>query len=120
MKIQWSSLQDFTEANVKNYVLKKAGVYRLSVKREVGSWRIFYVGITEDLLARLLEHLSSNGKDPCIENHIKKHYVGFRFAYILSSEDRKNIEYTLYHKVKPECNDKEPEGRMVDVNLDLG
>ena len=120
MQIQWSDVYDYNERTVNNNVYSKAGVYRLSVKLKDNSFRIFYVGRSDDLKKRLLEHLSDSERNKCLLNHIKDYTIKFRFAYIPLEQDRKDVEYTLYKKVKPECNEIEPEGKIIDVNLELG
>lgn len=121
MRIEWSGLIEFNENNVNRFVPNKGGVYRLSVGMTDGRRIIFYVGKAEDLQKRLLEHLSENEQNSCIKDKVQNKKTFFKFALVSSEEDRKNIENTMYHRIKGlDCNKEEPEGKIIDVNLDLG
>lgn len=118
MEITWFGDIEFNRNSLER-LENKGGVYILSVRLKIGSLRVFYVGKSEDLKKRLLEHLSGTNSSECIQKHMENHYVYFNYAYVNSEEDRKNIEHTLYHHFgKPECNDVEPEGEMIEINFD--
>lgn len=116
MKLVWSEVLGLNQKNIEQ-VQNRGGAYRFSVRLEDKSLRIFYVGKAEDLKKRLLEYISGEDVDKCVQNHIKNHNVFFKYAYVDLEEDRKNIEYTLYKKYSPECNDVEPEGREIEINF---
>lgn len=117
MRLEWFGIIEFNEENIKK-LQNKGGVYRLSVKHKNGDWIVFYIGKSEDLKRRLLEYLSGGDGDECVQKRIKNKYVSFKYAYVDSEEDRKNIEYTLYKNYNPECNDVEPEGNKIEINFD--
>ena len=67
MQITWKRFHaEYTEEKVKRYVPSNAGIYLLCVKLKNGTWRCFYVGQTNRLDHRLLEHLSDLEENDCI------------------------------------------------------
>lgn len=63
---KWTNRYSYTEANVNNYAPTSGGVYRL-INKSGDKYFVFYVGKSEDLQRRLLEHLSPNNPDECIK-----------------------------------------------------
>lgn len=61
----WSGKLLYTEENVKKYAPVVAGVYLLE---DSG---VFYVGQSDSLERRLLEHLGSSEQNSCIKRHIR-------------------------------------------------
>jgi len=55
----------------------KAAVYLLWVKLKNGKWRCFYVGQASDLDNRLLNHLSDDEENECIQNKVSNYICGF-------------------------------------------
>ena len=118
MQLDWKGRYSYTEEEVKKIVKKQPGNYILLVKRKNVNYRPVYVGKADKYLEeRLLEHFSNKEPNPCIKNHIKEHTMGMRYCYVDSEEDRKNVEHTLYHHYDRECNEKEPEGKKIDINF---
>lgn len=117
MQLKWSDLNGFNENNVRNLVLIEGGVYRIYIKMTDGKYKVIYVGSAENLQKRLLEHLSTTEQNSKLKNMIERYITAFRFTYLSSESDRKNIEYTLFHHFKPECNENEPEGTYIDINI---
>lgn len=118
MKITWSSFhENYTEDVVRRYVSTGGGVYLLWVKLKTGKWRCFYTGRASNLESRLLAHLSSKEPDTCIKTNIAKYICGFEYAKLKTQSDRKGIEKFLYDQYKPECNDLDPGGTAITVNL---
>jgi predicted GIY-YIG superfamily endonuclease len=117
MQITWSSFQNLTEENVKKYVPRDAGVYLLWVKLKNGKWRCYYAGQADDLERRLLEHLSDEEKNSCIKAKVRDHISGYEYAKVAKQSDRDGIEKFLYDHYKPECNEKDPGGEPIEVNL---
>jgi excinuclease UvrABC nuclease subunit len=117
MQITWSSFQNLTEENVRKYVPKDAGVYLLWVKLKNEKWRCYYVGQADDLERRLLEHLSDEEKNPCIKTNVHDYISGYKYAKVARQSDRDGIEKSLYDHYEPECNEKDPGGEPIEVNL---
>lgn len=118
MQITWSSFySSYTETGVKHSVPANAGVYLLWVKLESGKWRCFYVGRAADLEDRLLDHLSDDEENECIKDNVTNYTCGFEYAKASRQADRAGIEKFLYDHYKPECNEVDPGGTPIEVNL---
>jgi len=65
----------------------------------------------------LLEHLSSEEENECIEKHVSKYICGFEYVKISKESDRDGIEKYLYDHYSPECNKVDPGGKGIEVNL---
>lgn len=115
MNLEWHGRFPFNKEEVTSQVTTKGGNYMISVKLKDGKFRSIYVGKTEDLQGRLLEHLSDSEKNPCLSKHVKEFVLQFRFCYVSSGEDRSNVEHTLYQNYPHECNEKEPEGKIIEI-----
>lgn len=116
--LTWTKLTELSDSTVKTLTNNVAGVYRLSYLADDGSYYIFYVGQSEDIRKRLLEHLSSNEQNVCIKNYLASKKCFFRYAKITKSYIRDAAERQMYKQYEPSCNEKEPEGRDdVKVNL---
>lgn len=117
-KLIWTKLTAASEITAKTIGDNLAGVYRLSYLADDGSYYIFYVGQSEDIKKRLLEHLSSNEKNVCIKNYLTTKKCFFRYAKITKAYIRDAAERQMYKQYEPSCNEKEPNGRDdVKVNL---
>jgi excinuclease UvrABC nuclease subunit len=115
MNLEWHGKFTFIEEKASSLVDTTGGNYMISVKLKNGNYRSIYVGKAENLQKRLLEHLSDKEKNKCLRDHVKDHTVVFRFCYVNSEENRSNVEHTLYHKYPHECNEKEPEGKIIEI-----
>lgn len=115
MNLEWHGRFPFTKEKVNSLVATTGGNYMISVKLKDGKYRSIYVGKTEDLQSRLMEHLSDDEKNPCICKHVKDFVLEFRFCYVSSKDDRSNVEHTPYHQYPHECNQVEPEGKIIDI-----
>lgn len=117
-KLIWTKLTAASETAARAIGDNLAGVYRLSYLADDGSYYIFYVGQSEDIKKRLLEHLSSNEKNVCIKNYLTTKKCFFRYAKITKAYIRDAAERQMYKQYEPSCNEKEPDGRDdVKVNL---
>ena len=87
----WSSRYAYSEINIQKYVPLTGGVYRLIYNGGNGYY-VFYVGQTENLNRRLLEHLSSSEQDACIVRHLRNYNCYFRFIEVASLDERRRIE----------------------------
>lgn len=118
MKITWSGFHSsYTESEVKRHVTTEAGVYLLWVKLKTGKWQCFYVGTAKNLEIRLLDHLSDDEENECIKDNVSKCICGFEYAEISKQNDRDGVEKYLYDYYSPECNQIDPGGEPIEVNL---
>jgi len=99
----WSERYSYTEANVKRYAPTSGGVYRLVAKSDE-KYPVFYVGQSEDLQDRLLNHLSASEPNSCIKRHLGNYSCFFRFLRVGSAADRDRIEKQQIQKFSPTCN----------------
>jgi excinuclease UvrABC nuclease subunit len=118
MQIRWSSFHSqYNEAEVKTSVPRSAGVYLLWLKLKNDKWQCFYVGQADDLERRLVEHLVDSEENKCIKTHAKSDVCGFKYAEIAMQSNRDGIEKYLYDHYMPDCNQKDPGGKPMVVNL---
>lgn len=116
--INWSSFHTpYTEAEVKKYVPTDAGVYLLWVQLKNEKWKCFYTGQAKNLESRLLDHLSDDEPNECIKDNVKKYVCGFEYAKVSTQSERDRIEKFLYDHYSPECNNQDPGGTPLEVNL---
>jgi len=117
-ELTWTKLTDLDETTVSRIPDRIPGVYRLSRLAVNGNYYIFYVGQSEDIKQRLLEHLSSNEKNVCIKNYVDTKKCSFRYAKITEKNIRDAAERQMYKHYAPTCNEVEPSGKVdVEVNL---
>lgn len=113
----WSSFHTpFNEAEVKRVVPTLGGVYALWVNYKNGHWECYYIGQTDDLQRRLLEHLSSEEPNECIKEN-RKYKCGFHWAPISTQDERSGAEKFLFDTLKPECNKVDPGGTPRKIPL---
>ena len=120
LRVTWSSRITHNEGNVEHSVPLKGGIYRLLGAQE-GGYGVFYVGQSDKLQRRLLEHLSNEEKNDCIKNRLKD-TVYFRFALLDDENDRLCAESYMYQEYDvdgngPPCNIKKPEVAPCEINL---
>ena len=100
---EWSSRHSYTEANVRKYAPTSGGVYRLIYKSKE-KHPVFYVGKSDNLERRLLEHLSPSEPDACIKRHLRDYDCFFRFIEASSASERDRIEKEQIKEYSPSCN----------------
>jgi len=100
---EWSSRHPYNEENVRKYAPTGGGVYRLIYKKGE-EFFVFYVGQSENLERRLLEHLDPNEPDACIRRHVREHSCYFRWLEVSSAAERDRIEREQIKKYTPTCN----------------
>ena len=120
LRVTWSSRITNNEGNVEYNVPLSGGIYRLSSAQEGGDG-VFYVGQSDKLQRRLLEHLSNEEKNDCIKNRLKD-TAYFKFALLDDENDRLCAESYMYQEYDvdgngPPCNKKEPEVVPCEINL---
>lgn len=101
--MEWSDRYTYTEYNVRTHVPVSGGVYRL-IYQNNSNYYVFYVGQSNNLERRLLEHLSNSEQDACIKRHLENYTCYFRFLEVSSSNDRLKIEKQQITKYNPPCN----------------
>ena len=100
---EWSSKHSYTEANIQKHAPASGGVYRL-INKSGDKYYVFYVGKSNNLERRLLEHLSRSEPDACIKRHLRDYDCYFRFIEISSSSKRDKVEQEQIDKYNPDCN----------------
>ena len=107
----------FNEDQVKAVVPEKEGIYQLSNHSE----GVFYVGQSDNLQRRLLEHLSDKEENTCIKKKLKDYESYLRLALLEDKKERLCAESFMYYHFKKEkecvCNDKEPSELPCEINL---
>jgi excinuclease UvrABC nuclease subunit len=112
MVVNWSTLQYLSSNNAP----ASAGVYLLYASISGGN--PFYVGQAADLKQRLQAHQSPSETNPCIKRRVQNGNCAYRYATVSRQSDRDGIEKYLYdYYKKPECNDRDPGGTPIPVNL---
>lgn len=99
----WSERYSYNDTNVNKYASSKGGVYRL-IHKENENFYVFYVGQSNDLKRRLLEHLCPSEPDKCIKRHLRDYTCYFRFTEIASQPERDKVERQQIDEYKPTCN----------------
>jgi hypothetical protein len=87
------------------------------MKRSRGRTTTPFKEIEAILEARLLEHLSDNEENQCLKTNASKYICGFEYAKVGLQKDRDGVEKFLYDHYKPECNELDPGGEPIEVNL---
>ncbi len=106
----------YRESEVKRLAPNKGGVYALWVNYKNGRWECFYIGKSEDLQKRLLDHLSDQEGNECIKGNVK-YKCGFSWLEISTEQERSGAEKFLYDKLKPACNQNDPGGKLTAIPL---
>ena len=100
---EWSQRYAYTEENVRRYTPTSGGVYRL-INKKGEDFYVFYVGQSNNLERRLLEHLSPNESDECIKRHLRQYSCYFRYVEVASQSERDRIEQEQIQEYNPTCN----------------
>jgi len=121
LRVTWSSRITYNEGNVEHNVPLKGGIYRL-LRAQEGGYGVFYVGESDKLQRRLLEHLSDEEKNDCIKKRLKD-TAYFRFALLDGESNRLCAESYMYQEYDvdrngPPCNNKKPAVDPCEINLD--
>lgn len=119
LRVVWISWYDYDWNTVQRVAPASGEVYALAVKLTDGNLRVFYVGQTDNLGRRLMEHLSDSEPNECIRNKVKKFQCMFRFAVVESAIDRDKVERALYSKFRPGCNDPDAIPIVEDVDINF-
>ena len=81
-------------------------------------WEVFYVGQAINIKTRLLQHLSGNEENECINEHVEQYECRFVYAMVSKKENRDGIEKYLFEQYNTECNEiSPPDVDPIIVNL---
>lgn len=117
--LQWSRRIRWVGENA-TVIPLKADVYALITKHADGKYYRDYVGQSENLVHRFLDHLSPSEPNACVRRKLRNEVAYFRYALVASRDDRLDAEQALYDSYSPMCNEKRPpgSGRGYDIELD--
>ena len=99
----WSAKIALTEADVESRVPHRGGVYRLMCQVE-NRWVVFYVGQSQDIETRLIEHLHAVNTDAGLQRCLGEHACQFRYTLAVSPWERETIESGEIAKWNPHYN----------------
>jgi excinuclease UvrABC nuclease subunit len=97
--MKWSICYSYTRTNVRIYAPISRGIYRLLIKN-----RIFYIGQSENLRNRLLEHRQVREGNRRLKKYLQNYSCFFRFAELDATSDLLQTERDQILKYKPFCN----------------
>jgi excinuclease UvrABC nuclease subunit len=119
MQVTWSpKFKDYSEKAVDLATPEKPGIYLIFVSQNNRtSGRLIYVGQSENLRDRLVEHLSDNEPNEALRNHLSEHICWFQFTPITKQSERDGVESFLIRRLRPECNTQVPTYDPIEVNL---
>ena len=117
LTLEWSDFHYHTVSNVEIFAPRDAGVYRLFYFVANRS-QLFYIGQTENLRNKLLNHLSDTEPNVCIRRHFWYYTCCFQFACVASQSERDGAERALYDHYRPPCNTVPPQGEPYDIDFD--
>lgn len=113
IEINWEGIIAYEEDN--DYrIPEDGGVYEILVIQDDSKYSRKYVGKTDDLKRRYLEHLSDDEDNEDMKNGLKNYECGFDFALIDNEDDRLDAEQGLYDKYEYKWNNQRPEGSGSD------
>lgn len=104
----WDRKWTMDDANVTGSALNKPGVYGLFEEAAAPTYYLRYVGQSDDLKRRLLEHLADSEPNPCIKTLVRGGHCTFGFVYVDAQAQRDTIERAYIERWNPNCNSKTP------------
>lgn len=116
MEVKWTDLIKLDESGVSR-INKVAGVYRISHYDNDGKYYVHYVGQASDLNSRLNQHLYGNEVNACCNKYLKNYTCYFKACSISSQSDRDGAEVALYNHFKPDCVEKIPDVKPININF---
>lgn len=103
--VTWSKRIEYLEKN-SNDVPKSEGVYE--IQGHISSQNEYtrkYVGRSDDLRRRYLEHLSDDEQNQALKKFLKEKLAFFRYTKTENESVSKDVEKGLYDKYKHNFND---------------
>lgn len=101
---EWLGRFDYTETSVKKYAPVSGGAYRLIYKKDTNTFIVFYVGQSDNLERRLLEHLADSEPNTCIKRHLNNYSCYFRCLEVGTQSERDRVEQQQISEYTPSCN----------------
>lgn len=92
---------------VRDRVPQSPGVYLVYAKQDDGTWKVRYVGQSDNLERRLLEHLSSREPNACLRRVIRHSIPAVRWTAV-EKRNLDGVESYLYRTYSPKCNEVAP------------
>lgn len=108
--LAWQPRRELTRGGVGTCTPHKAGVYKLAVHTQGGRLTVFYAGQSEDLQARLTDHLGPSETNRCLRSMVGQYHCSFAFALVPDARDRVAAERALVLHFRPSCNEAIPAG----------
>jgi len=117
MELDWYKVEPYNKQKMGN-VTNEAGIYIISALQKDNSYVARYVGQTNDLNSRLLEHLEENEQNEKLRYYVENIKLKVSYAKVKNQEDRDAIELYLFNFLNPKCNiNKPPSDYEIEVNL---
>lgn len=98
------SLTVLTRKQIMNELRPRTpGLYLLLCEADNG-YEVFYVGRTNNLRKRLLEHIHRNESNPCIKRHLRDYKCYYHTIELRSIQFLPTFESELIRTYQPPCN----------------
>lgn len=118
MRLIWTSRIELSKSGIAR-IKQVSGVYKLIYyNNSDNKYYVYYVGQATDLNSRLTDHTIDYEENECCQKYLKNYSCFFRAARVLNQSDRDSIEVTLYHKYEPDCVEKIPNAKPIDINFE--
>lgn len=101
---EWTKRYEYKKSSVETHTPSKGGVYRL-IYHSGDKYYVFYVGKSNNLQRRLLEHLSYSEENACIKRYLKDFICYFRHLEVSNNKEQDEIEQQQISEYNPRCND---------------
>jgi len=108
INLSWNGYKLITDDSISK-LPKVAGVYKLTTSN-VGASQLnnpFYVGQSDDIYTRTVQHRSKSEENLGIRQNFEKYAIYINYATVNNQADRDSVEVALYNHYKPNCNDKD-------------
>jgi hypothetical protein len=119
--VKWSDFLSLNNVNTDG-VPELAGVYLLWLKLHRNSWRLFYVGNSDNLRSTLKRHTSIQEPDPLIKRKAFNCILGFEYLVHPDNSNREGMVKFLTEYCRPEhsCGTTRPDIAALKVNIPKG
>jgi len=122
INLNWSDLYEYVENN-EIFIPNGIGVYEICARHKDGIDYKYYVGSSNRLSTRFLEHLSDEEENEGIKYGLRNYICSFRFAQLNNEDQMKDAEFGLYKKHSNvgayEWNNIEPDPSSLDRNIEV-
>lgn len=100
---EWSQRFKYTEEAILANTPESGGIYRLLYYSE-DKYYVFYIGQSDNLRKRLIEHLNTSEPNECIKKYINGYSCYFRYLEVSTQSERDRIETQQREEYQPTCN----------------